>query len=127
MTNRRDLLFGAAGLAAAGTAYGLRPRKKLSLLGSRKIEDVVPAAFGPWTSQLNANLIQPTREGSLAARLYSQTMTRLYYHQDTGEEVMIFVRAGDGDMYETVTGLQGVIPAPESPELPAQWPASGED
>jgi hypothetical protein len=44
---------------------------------------------------------------------------------DTGDEVMIFVRAGDGDLYETVTGLQGVIPAPEASELPSEWPASG--
>ncbi|WP_461474474.1 hypothetical protein [Microbacterium sp. HJ5] len=41
---------------------------------------------------------------------------------DTDGEVMLFLRDSGQGVADTITGLQGVIPAPESREIPADWP-----
>ncbi|WP_127473395.1 hypothetical protein [Microbacterium sulfonylureivorans] len=42
---------------------------------------------------------------------------------DTEAEVMLFLRQQDDASAETVTGLQGVIPAPDAGAVPDTWPA----
>ena len=76
--NRRDLLMGAAMLSAAGGAFALTPRTRLVLLGDRKIDDVIPAKIGEWKHYPSSQFVMPKSPGSLADRLYSQTMSRLY-------------------------------------------------
>ncbi|WP_293680815.1 exosortase-associated protein EpsI, V-type [uncultured Phenylobacterium sp.] len=95
MSTRRDVILGGAAVASAGLALGLRPRRKLNLLGQRKIETIVPAAFTQWTSQVDANLLQPKIEGSLASKLYSETVSRIYYNEQTGDQVMMLVAYGN--------------------------------
>ena len=76
--NRRDIVFGGAlGLAGAG-ALALKPRKRLVLLGDRKLDDVVPQQIGDWKNFPSSNFVLPKSPGSLADRLYSQTVSRLY-------------------------------------------------
>lgn len=76
--NRRDIVFGGAlGLAGAG-ALVLKPRKRLVLLGDRKLDDVVPQRIGDWKNFPSSNFVLPKSPGSLADRLYSQTISRLY-------------------------------------------------
>ena len=76
--NRRDIVFGGAlGLAGAG-ALALKPRKRLVLLGDRKLDDVVPQQIGDWKNFPSSNFVLPKSPGSLADRLYSQTISRLY-------------------------------------------------
>ncbi len=95
MSRRRDLLIGGACVAAAGAAYALTPRHRVSLLGTDKLEDIVPRAFGDWTSVDMNDEVAPREEGSLASKLYGQTVGRLYTNAKTGAEVMMLVAWGD--------------------------------
>ena len=92
---RRDLLMGGACVAAAGVAWYLEPRKHLNLLGGRKMDAVLPKTFGRWVSQADATLVQPLGKGTLAARLYSQAVQRIYQHEETGDEIMVLVAYGE--------------------------------
>lgn len=76
--NRRDILLGGALLSAAGTAAALTPRNRLVLLGDRKLDDVVPHRVGDWGYVPSNEFVLPKSPGSLADRLYSQTVARLY-------------------------------------------------
>lgn len=95
IVRRRDLILGGACVVAAGAAYQLKPRRKLNLLGARKMETVIPEAFGNWESHGDVNLVQPVAEGSLAARLYSQSLARIYTNTTTDESIMVLVAYGD--------------------------------
>ena len=46
MINRRDFVIGGSCVASAATAYALVPRKHVSLLGKRRMDDIVPRTFG---------------------------------------------------------------------------------
>lgn len=95
MIARRDVLMGGACLVGAGGAWYLKPRKHLNLLAGRKMDAIVPARFGPWVGQSDTNLIQPVAEGSLADRLYSQSVTRIYLNEVTRDEIMVLIAYGD--------------------------------
>ena len=95
MIGRRDLLIGAGCVAAAGAAYALVPRRRVSLLGARKIDAILPRAFGDWTSTDTTDLVAPTEPGSLAARLYGETIGRIYRQASTGVQIMALVAHGD--------------------------------
>jgi EpsI family protein len=92
--NRRDLLLGGGLLAAAGTAAALTPRKRLVLLGDRKLDSIVPMRVGDWTSVPSAGFVLPKSPGSLADRLYSQTVTRLYSGNDIRLPMMLVIAYG---------------------------------
>lgn len=95
MIARRDLLFGGACTLAAGTAYALRPRKRLVLLADAKMADILPQKLGEWSAENVDGLIQPKAEGALASRLYSEMIGRIYRHASTGAEVMMLIAYGD--------------------------------
>lgn len=95
MVARRDLILGAAGFAAAGLAYQLKPRKKKLLLEHGKMADLVPIAFGSWSAAADPNLLTPDTTGKLAALLYSELVGRIYSNQETGQEVMMLIAYGD--------------------------------
>ena len=95
MTRRRDLLIGGACVAATGAAYALTPRRRVSLLGTDKLDDIVPRTFGDWTSIDMNDEVAPREEGSLASKLYGQTVGRLYTNAKTGVEVMMLLAWGD--------------------------------
>jgi EpsI family protein len=95
VTSRRDLLIGGACAAAAGAAYGLTPRRRASLLGARKLADIVPARFGDWASTDVSGLVAPDEDDSLAAKLYGQTVERVYHQEASGVEVMMLLAWGD--------------------------------
>lgn len=94
MPSRRDLLLAAPLFAAAAGAYALTPRNRMNLLGSAKLDDIVPLAFNGWSvSPSNAFVLPKPREGSLADVLYDQQLNRLY----TGEDrlpVMLVIAYG---------------------------------
>ena len=48
MFNRRDLLIGGGCFAAAGASLGLKPRRRMDLLGATKLDALMPKAFGQW-------------------------------------------------------------------------------
>lgn len=92
---RRDLVFGAMGLAALGTAEALRPRRRLRLLEKGTVKGALPVAFGNWSSEESSDYIGPELSGSLTRALYSELVPRTYYHETTGEAVMMLAAYGD--------------------------------
>lgn len=94
ITSRRGALIGVLCLGAAGTAYALKPRHRLSLAGSRKLEDLIPRRFAGWREQPAEALIRPEDEDELAARLYSEVVGRVYVHE-TGPVVMLLIAYGN--------------------------------
>lgn len=91
---RRDLLLGGACLAALGCAEWLRPRRVIQLMTSPKLADIVPVGFGTWSSEADGELIVPKTPGSLADRLYSDTVTRRYIDAGNGAEIMLLIAYG---------------------------------
>ena len=95
MIVRRDLIMGGAALAGAALAYQLKPHHKLNVLGKRKMADIVPTTFSTWSSQSGEGVVTPQTEGKLAARLYSEIVSRVYMDAKNGEEVMMLIAYGD--------------------------------
>jgi EpsI family protein len=89
------MVLGAACLLGLAGAEYLRPRKRVSLLGKRKLNDVIPNAFGQWKGVDSTNLVAPREENSLASKLYEQTVGRIYTHTDTGTQVMMLAAYGE--------------------------------
>ncbi|WP_419815068.1 exosortase-associated protein EpsI, V-type [Glacieibacterium sp.] len=79
MIARRDVLFGGMLAASAAAATALTPRRHVVLLPeNRKLESIVPSKIGTWSVVPSDAFVLPKTPGSLADRLYSQTVTRLY-------------------------------------------------
>lgn len=95
LSNRRNLLIAAACVGALGAAEFLTPRQRLSLLGKRKLEEVLPRDLPGWTSHDVSDLVAPREEGSLASRIYGQTVGRTYKHTETGFETMMLAAYGE--------------------------------
>ncbi len=95
MNSRRDLLIGAACLTGAAAAYGLVPRHRVSLLAAKaRVEQIVPTAFDGWKSRSVSDLVAPKEEGSLAAKLYGETVGRIYSHDRIETEIMMLLAHG---------------------------------
>ena len=96
MIKKRDMLIGAACLGAAGVSYALIPRRHVSLLmPGQRIDNVVPRAFGQWTSRNVSDLIAPKEEDSLASRLYGETVGRVYSRGPSDSEIMMLLAYGN--------------------------------
>lgn len=98
MIARRDILAGLACLGALGTAEWLRPRRELVLMRpGTTLKQIVPSNFGAWRGGEGGDIVIPRTEGSLAARIYSDELGRLY-RSGTGDEgareVMLLVAYG---------------------------------
>jgi EpsI family protein len=93
-TSRRNLLIGFGCLGSLGAAEALRPRRHVSLLGGKTLNDVIPQTLPGWTSVDQTDLVKPREEDSLAARLYSQTVGRLYTETESGFRVMMLAAYG---------------------------------
>lgn len=94
MFNRRDLLIGAGCFAAAGASLGLKPHRRMDLLGGTKLDALMPKAFGAWRAEDTGALIAPAREGSLEDKLYNQVVTRAFSRAD-GAQVMLLIAYGN--------------------------------
>ncbi len=94
MIQRRDLIIGGACIAAGAAAYGLKPRRRVSLQGSAKL-DALPRQFDGWTSRDVSDLVAPKTPDSMAARLYDETVGRVYTHATSGTEIMMLLAHGD--------------------------------
>ncbi|MFZ4382949.1 MAG: exosortase-associated protein EpsI, V-type [Sandarakinorhabdus sp.] len=78
--NRRDVLVGGALLAGAGTALAVTPRGRLTLmLPGHELEAMVPKQLGPWTFAPSDGIVLPRDENGLAAKLYGQVLSRVYF------------------------------------------------
>lgn len=94
MIARRDLLIGGACVAALGVAEALRPRTLLTLMPQQPLTNLVPKTIGPWTMGEGGDIVVPEIPGSLTDKLYADTLTRLYIHAKTGEQVMLLIAYG---------------------------------
>lgn len=95
MPDRREMLIGLLGAGAFGTAEFLRPRRRVRLFPNGKLEDIVPRRFDGWTEMPGGNIIAPTTPNSLADRLYSATITRIYVPaRDDVPPVMLLIAYG---------------------------------
>ncbi len=94
MIRRRELMLGLPLIAAAGGALALTPRNRLNLLGDIKLEDAIPMQIGSWkVTPSNAMILPEAEEGSLSAKLYDQTVSRLYL-SDTELPIMVVIAYG---------------------------------
>lgn len=89
MIDRRDMLLGGGMLVAAAAAAALTPRHHVELLHGRKLEAIVPTKIGAWTMTPSQAFILPKTPGSLADRLYSDTVSRLYVAANTLPVMMV--------------------------------------
>ena len=94
MIDRRDLLLGGGLIVAAAGAAALTPRHHLEMLGGRKLEAIVPKTIGNWVDTPSNAFVLPKTPGSLADRLYSDTVSRLYV-APTGISVMMVLAYGN--------------------------------
>ncbi len=95
MTSRREFLIGGACALTAGAAYAATPRERMSLLGKEKLEALIPRAFGRWSELPSNGIVVPQSDDSLAARLYAQTVTRMFVNNSDGTSVMALFAYGD--------------------------------
>ena len=95
MINRRELIIGGACLATAATAEAMRPNRRVSLLReNQKLENGIPRSFGQWEMRDSDGVLAPQSEDSLAAKLYNQTVTRMYAGPD-GASIMLLIAYGN--------------------------------
>jgi EpsI family protein len=93
--NRRNVLIGASCVAAVAAAEALRPRRHISYLSGKKLDDVIPRTMPGWTSSDVSDLVRPREEDSLASRIYEQTVGRVYAEAETGFQVMMLAAYGE--------------------------------
>ena len=94
MIARRDALIGGACALSLGAAEWLRPRRVVDLLGAGDLEQIVPRAFGTWTSTPGGDFVLPQSGNSLAVRLYAKQMMRVYASPAHAAEVMLLIAYG---------------------------------
>lgn len=82
-------------MGAAAVVPAVKPHQRVSLLGKRKLATLVPMQVGDWTAHDVSDLVAPKTEDSLAARLYSQTVGRVYVNAVSGLEIMMLLAYGD--------------------------------
>jgi EpsI family protein len=95
MIDRRTLTFAGLGLAAAATAEGLRPRRRLILLKNGTIEASLPKRVGPWEVDAGQNIVTPDLAGKLARALYKEIVAKTYYDTADGASMMLLAAYGD--------------------------------
>lgn len=94
MIDRRDVLFGGGMLLAAAGAAALTPRHHVELLHGRKLDTIIPDQIGVWKTTPSSAFVLPKTPGSLADRLYSDTVSRLYV-ADNALAVMMVLAYGN--------------------------------
>ena len=95
MPDRREFLVGGLGFGAFGLSEYLRPRRTVRLFSGTTLEKAVPQSFGRWREHPGGAVIAPVTPNSLADRLYSATLTRIYYPVDqSGPPVMLLIAYG---------------------------------
>lgn len=85
--------MGAACVVGAGAAHAMRPRRNVSLLGDRKLTDIVPATFGDWQSEDVGDPLAINGPGTLSAKLYNQLLVRTYRNTE-GRQLLVLLAYG---------------------------------
>ncbi|HXD25618.1 MAG TPA: EpsI family protein [Propionibacteriaceae bacterium] len=94
MINRRALIAGVACVAAALSARQLKPHHYVSLLKSAKLDNLIPRAFGSWTSEDVGDPLALNGPGTLSSKLYNQLVTRAYA-DGRGNQILMLLAHGE--------------------------------
>ena len=94
MMNRRALFAGVACVGAALVARQLKPHHYVSLLKSAKLDDLIPRAFGAWTSEDVGDPLALNGPGTLSSQLYNQLVTRAY-SDGRGNQILMLLAHGE--------------------------------
>lgn len=94
LIERREFLIGGLCAVSAAGAYAATPRTQMSLIGKLKLEDEIPKAFTGWKHYDSGQIVTPESDNSLASKLYSQSVGRIYARAD-GEFVMMLLAYGN--------------------------------
>jgi EpsI family protein len=98
---RRDFVIGGACVASAAITYELKPSRKTSLLKQgKKVSDIVPRKISGWSSREISDLVAPETPDSLLARLYGETVGRIYEQQAGGPQIMVLIAHGESESNE---------------------------
>lgn len=101
MTSRRAVLIGTACVLSSGAALALKPRRKVSLLpAGMKLNDILPRKFGRWDSRDVSDLYVPDTPDSLEARLYGETVARLFIDRQSDVKILMLMAHGDSQSNE---------------------------
>jgi len=65
-----------------------------------KLSNILPGQFGAWTSRDVSDFYAPETPDSLQARLYGETVGKIYSRTDTGTQVMMLMAHGDSQSNE---------------------------
>lgn len=87
--SRREAIAGIMMLSAAAAAAARMPNIPLNLLGSAKLEDVIPNQIARWRLVDRSGLVLPP-EDQLSLALYSQLLTRVYW-DGVGAPIMLLI------------------------------------
>jgi EpsI family protein len=95
MTRRRDLIIGAACVAAASVGTALKPRREVALLAKDEtLAKVIPARFGMWRSEDIGDPLAINGPGTLTAKLYNQLVTRVYVNDAAQSSIFMLLAYG---------------------------------
>ena len=101
MTRRRDFIIGGACAVSAAAALALKPTRKISLLSkNKKLSDILPARFGDWVSKDVSDFYAPQTQDSLLARLYGETVGKIYSRSGSDTQIMMLMAHGDSQSNE---------------------------
>lgn len=92
-TDRRKFMLGAIFCSAAAIAAWRTPRMRFDLLGTQKLEDLVPKKIGDWTLVSNSGVVVPPNDPLLYA-LYSQQLTRVYSDGKNSPVMLLMAQNG---------------------------------
>ena len=94
--SRRQTLIGGAFLAASITGLALIPRRTQNLLGTAKLDDLVPRRIGGWQFNSASGLVLPPAD-QLRDKLYSQLLTRSYVREGESPVMLLIAYSGAQD------------------------------
>ncbi|WP_162234691.1 exosortase-associated protein EpsI, V-type [Sphingomonas sp. Leaf231] len=93
MLNRRRAMLGGAFLLTAGVAAARVPRHHIDLLGSRKLDKLIPNRIGQWEFYSKSGLVVPPAD-QLSDALYSQLLTRVYLAANSLPIMLLIAQSG---------------------------------
>lgn len=94
--SRRQTLIGAGFIAAAVAGLALKPRVAENLLGTAKLDDLVPRQFAGWQFNTASGLVLPPAD-QLRDKIYSQLLTRTYVAEGRPPVMLLIAYSGAQD------------------------------
>lgn len=94
--SRRQMLIGGSFLVAATAGLVLKPRQQENLLGSAKLDDLLPKQFAGWRFNTASGLVLPPAD-QLRDKIYSQLLTRVYIRDGQPPVMLLIAYSGSQD------------------------------